>query len=111
MTDEQGHFNVTRLTPGRYTLFARSPHGYGHSDGSSLVGLGQHVTGIVVKLYPAFRVSGRIVAPDPSRPTCKQSWLQLHQAKPTRSDMITSGYGPIVTPVRKQRIDHDGTIP
>jgi protocatechuate 3,4-dioxygenase beta subunit len=89
MTDEQGHFNVTRITPGRYTLFARSPHGYGHSDGSWLVGLGQHVTGIVVKLHPAFQVAGRIVEPGATRATCKQSSLLLHQAKPTRSLLAT----------------------
>ncbi len=85
MTDDQGRFNVTRITPGRYTLFARSPHGYGHSDGSTLVGLGQHVTGIVVKLYPSFQISGRVVEPGGSRATCKESWLQLRQAKPTRN--------------------------
>jgi len=84
MTDDQGHFNVTRITPGRYTLFARSSHGYGHSDGSTLVGLGQRVTAIVVKLYPAFQISGRVVEPGGSRATCKESWLQLRQAKPTR---------------------------
>jgi protocatechuate 3,4-dioxygenase beta subunit len=77
-TDDEGHFHVTRITPGRYALVARSPHGYGHSDGSTLVGLAQHVTGVVVKLYPAFQISGRVV--EPGHTTCKESWLQLHRA-------------------------------
>ena len=82
VTDDQGHFRVTRLSPGRYVSVARAPKGYGHSDGSTLVGLGQHVTGVVVKLYPAYQISGRVVIPGDKRETCKQSELYLHRASP-----------------------------
>jgi protocatechuate 3,4-dioxygenase beta subunit len=84
ITDDRGQFRVTRLSPGRYNSVARSARGYGHSEGSALVGLGQHVTGVVVKLYPAFQISGRVVLPDAKRPTCKQSSLYLHSTSPDR---------------------------
>ncbi|HEY3803935.1 MAG TPA: carboxypeptidase regulatory-like domain-containing protein [Kofleriaceae bacterium] len=84
ITDDEGHFHVTGLAPGRYDLSARSPHGYGRSDGSSGVGFGQHVTGVVVKLYPAVQISGRVVEPGDKRVTCKQSQLSLSQAEPSR---------------------------
>jgi protocatechuate 3,4-dioxygenase beta subunit len=84
ITDDQGHFHLTRITPGRYALVARSPHGYGHSDGSSQVGLGQHVTGVVVKLHPAYQIAGRVVEPGAGRATCRLSSLYLRQADPVR---------------------------
>jgi hypothetical protein len=84
LTDEAGKFRVTRLAPGRYISVARAPKGYGHSEGSTLVGLGQHVSGVVVKLYPAFQVSGRVVIPGEKRPTCKHSSMYLRQAVPER---------------------------
>lgn len=77
ISDEQGKFRVTRLEPGRYTVFARGPQGYGRSDGSSLVGLGQHVDGVVVKLHPGYRVSGKVIQPD--KKICEKSWLQLEE--------------------------------
>src|SRR5690606_31412340 len=54
-TDAQGVFRVTQLPPARYMITARTDHGYGHSEGSTLVGLGQHVDGVVVKLFPAVK--------------------------------------------------------
>lgn len=77
ISDEQGKFRVTRLEPGRYTVFARGEQGYGRSDGSSLVGLGQHVDGVVVKLHPGFRVSGRVMKPD--KTVCAKGWLALEE--------------------------------
>ncbi len=59
-SDDTGAFRVSKLAPGRYDVTARTRHGYGVSDGSSLVGLGEHVTGIVVKLYPAVHVEGKV---------------------------------------------------
>ena len=90
ITDDQGHFHVTRITPGRYTLVARSPHGYGHSDGSSRFGLGQHVTGVVVKLYPAFQISGRVVEPGASRATCKESSSVMKKSLARRRMVVSS---------------------
>jgi protocatechuate 3,4-dioxygenase beta subunit len=84
ITDDAGHFRITRLSPGRYSITARNARGYGHSEGSTLVGLGQHVTGVTVKLYPAFQISGRVVMPDAKRTTCKQSAVWLHSVSPAR---------------------------
>jgi protocatechuate 3,4-dioxygenase beta subunit len=75
ITDERGAFRVTRIEPGRYRVTARSAHGYGVSDGSSLVGLGQHVDGVVIKLHPAIRVSGTVVRPD--KTVCTEASVSL----------------------------------
>jgi Carboxypeptidase regulatory-like domain/PDZ domain len=61
VTDAQGAFRFTRLTPGRYRATAVTEHGYGRSAGSTLVGLAQHVDGMEIELFPARRVAGRIV--------------------------------------------------
>jgi uncharacterized GH25 family protein len=60
-TDAQGKFRVEPLTPGRYNVIATAEHGYGRSEGSLLVGLGQQVDGAVIKLFPARRVTGKVV--------------------------------------------------
>jgi protocatechuate 3,4-dioxygenase beta subunit len=70
ITGDDGSFHITRIPPSRYTVIAKTDHGYGRSAGSTLVGLGQHVDGIAIKLWPALRVSGRIVI------------AQTHQACP-----------------------------
>jgi hypothetical protein len=61
ITDAQGAFRLDGLMPGRFTAVATADRGYGRSEGSTLVGLGQHVGGVVVKLHPAYRIEGRIV--------------------------------------------------
>jgi protocatechuate 3,4-dioxygenase beta subunit len=81
-TDEEGKFRITRLEPGRYVAKARSASGYGISDGSTLVGLGQHVEGVVVKLHAAYRVSG--VAQLPDKTVCKKAWFSLRDEKRDR---------------------------
>jgi protocatechuate 3,4-dioxygenase beta subunit len=60
-TDAQGKFKVHRLPPGRYVTTARNDHGYGRTEGSTLVGLGQQVEGVVVKLFPASRIIGKVM--------------------------------------------------
>ena len=60
-TDAHGKFRVERLTPGRYTATARTEHGYGTTEGSTLVGLGQQVEGVVVKLFPAAKIAGKVM--------------------------------------------------
>jgi len=84
LSDDAGHFRVTRLTPGRYTATAHAPRGYGHSEGSTLVGLGQHVGGVTVKLHPAVQISGRVVLPGEKRPTCPHGSVWLHSLAPER---------------------------
>jgi Carboxypeptidase regulatory-like domain/PDZ domain len=76
ITDAQGRFRLEHLTPGRYTVAARVEHGYGRSPGSLLVGLGQHVDGATIKLFPAQRVAGRVVIAS-SRKDCADANVAL----------------------------------
>ena len=59
ITDDTGAFHVDKLAPGRYVAIATEAHGYGRTT-TQLVGLGQHVEGVVVELHPAAQVRGRI---------------------------------------------------
>lgn len=77
LTDAQGAFRIERLAPGRFTAVATAEHGYGRSDGSTLVGLGQHVDGVVIKLFPARRIEGRIVVAAAQRP-CSEGAFSLN---------------------------------
>jgi protocatechuate 3,4-dioxygenase beta subunit len=80
-SDEKGAFRVARLTPGRYTATARTDHGYGRSDGSTLVGLGQSVDGVVVKLHAAVRVEGKVMVSSTKQPCEKPSISLSDSAK------------------------------
>ena len=83
-SDAQGKFRINRINPGRETITARTDRGYGRTEGSTLVGLGQHVDGVIVKLFPAARVEARIViAGDPKRP-CERPRASLHDAAAQR---------------------------
>lgn len=75
-TDAEGRFRIARLTPGRYSVFAQAEHGYGRTDGSVLVGLGQTVDGIVIKAYPAFHVSGTVIVASTKEP-CEDASIEL----------------------------------
>ncbi|MDB4958896.1 MAG: hypothetical protein JWO36_6465 [Myxococcales bacterium] len=83
-TDDKGHFRLSRLSPDRYVVTARSAAGYGRSEGSTLVGLGQHVDGVIVKLFPAVQISGRVVIPGDKATTCKQAWLSFRDSDRNR---------------------------
>lgn len=56
-----GAYQVAGLGPGRYVATAHTDHGYGRTEGSLLVGLGQHVDGVTVRLSRAARVEGKVV--------------------------------------------------
>ena len=77
-TDAQGTFRLTRLTPGRVVAVARTEHGYGRTEGSTLVGLGQHVEGVVVKLFGARHVAGTVVIAG-TKTTCEQPSVSLRE--------------------------------
>ncbi|HEY4243891.1 MAG TPA: carboxypeptidase regulatory-like domain-containing protein [Kofleriaceae bacterium] len=91
ISDEQGRFKVAAMTPGRLVAAARTEHGYGRTEGSVLVGLGQHVDGVVVKVYPAQRVVAKLVVTGSDKPVpCEHGgasledkadsrWVQMHQ--------------------------------
>lgn len=76
-TDAAGAFKVRRLPPGRYTASARTDHGYGRTEGSVLVGLGQQVDGVVVKLYPAARVVGKVMIEGSPPSLCVEASVSL----------------------------------
>jgi protocatechuate 3,4-dioxygenase beta subunit len=101
VTDDKGAFRISRLDPGRYTVNATSAHGYGVSAGSTLVGLGQHVDGVIVKLHAGYRVSGWVLLPDKTR--CKSPSLWLSDPKKGRS------YGGIREP--DNTLHADGVLP
>lgn len=61
LTDDKGHWTLTKLNPGRYVAVAHAPNGFGRAEGSTRVGLGQHVDGVVIKLWPAQQVVARVV--------------------------------------------------
>ncbi|MBA3462699.1 MAG: carboxypeptidase regulatory-like domain-containing protein [Deltaproteobacteria bacterium] len=76
-TDAQGKFRVRRIPPGRYVAIARTDHGYGRTEGSVLVGLGQQVDGVVVKLFPAARVVGKVMIEGKPPKLCVEGHLSL----------------------------------
>lgn len=75
-TDARGAFRLTRLVPARYTTIARTDRGYGRAEGSTLVGLGQHVDGVIVRLFPATRVEGKVIGSSNQRP-CRRPRVLL----------------------------------
>jgi hypothetical protein len=89
MSDDKGAFRVARIVPGRVVVMARTERGFGRTEGSVLVGLGQHVDGVVVKLFAAQRIAGRVViaatkqpCPDASvtlQPKEGDEWIALRQ--------------------------------
>lgn len=64
ITNDDGSFRIGKLAPGRYRQHASSPHGIGYGDGTTLVGLGQHVTGVIVRLHAGAHLTGTVRKPD-----------------------------------------------
>jgi 5-hydroxyisourate hydrolase-like protein (transthyretin family) len=77
-TDAQGAFRVEQLLPGRYTATATTEHGYGRSEGSLRVGLGQQLDGALVRLFRAPRVAGKIVIAGSGAP-CPDGIVMLRE--------------------------------
>ncbi|MBA3451819.1 MAG: carboxypeptidase regulatory-like domain-containing protein, partial [Deltaproteobacteria bacterium] len=77
-TDAQGKFRVNRITPGRYTATARTEHGYGTTEGSTLVGLGQQVDGVIVKLFPAAKIVGKVMIAGDKPTVCIEGWASFN---------------------------------
>jgi len=89
-TDEHGAFRLARLTPGRYIAVARTDHGYGRTEGSTLVGLGQHVDGLVVKLFPAVRIEGSVLVAGTKQPCPTPPGVWLHDRATQRTVEVRS---------------------
>jgi carboxypeptidase family protein/PDZ domain-containing protein len=76
ITNADGTFRVARLTPGRYVATAATSHGHGRTEGSTLVGLGAHVDGVIVRVFPGARIEGKIVIGADKKP-CLEGRLSL----------------------------------
>ncbi len=84
-SDAEGKFRIDRISPGRQTAVAKTDRGFGRAEGSTLVGLGQHVDGVIVKLFPAARLEARIViAGSEPRSSCERPHASLHDAAAQR---------------------------
>ncbi|MBA3462698.1 MAG: carboxypeptidase regulatory-like domain-containing protein, partial [Deltaproteobacteria bacterium] len=83
-SDAEGKFRLDRINPGRQTITARTDRGYGRTEGSELVGLGQHVDGVVVKLFPAARIEARIMIAGELKRPCETPRASLHDAAAQR---------------------------
>ncbi len=92
LSDAQGHFRIGRLSPGRYLAIARTAHGYGQADGSTLVGLGQQVDGVTIRLFPAAQLRGKVLVGDgDSAPPCAGADVSVTDAVHHRAAHATSG--------------------
>lgn len=87
-SDADGHFHIGHLLPERYAISARTPTGYGRTEGSIAVGLASHVEGVIVVLHAAYRVSGRVVVGD--KP-CPDAEVTLHDAVHDRTEPMERG--------------------
>ncbi len=76
-TGADGKFRVTGMTPGRFVATATAETAYGRSEGSFLIGLGQHVEDVIVKVHPASRVSGKVVIAGSQGKICPDASVQL----------------------------------
>jgi protocatechuate 3,4-dioxygenase beta subunit len=95
-TDAQGKFRVHGLTPGRFVAEAKTERGYGRTEGSTLVGLGQTVDDVVVKLHPALRIQGKVMIAGDKPTVCEEGFAWFRDED---HDRWVSG-----------RTDPDGTI-
>ncbi len=83
LSDDKGEFRVAHLMPRRYVVIARTEHGFGRTEGSLRVGLAQHVDGLVVKVHPARRITGRVVIAGDNR-DCERAGVSLRDDARTR---------------------------
>jgi protocatechuate 3,4-dioxygenase beta subunit len=90
VSDAQGRFHVHRLVPGRYTATATAPAAYGRSEGSITLGLGQHGSGTIIRMFPAAQLTGHVVIA-PNHEPCAGARVTIRDA---REHALTSYAGP-----------------
>jgi protocatechuate 3,4-dioxygenase beta subunit len=90
VTDDRGRFRIDGLLPDRYVVIARQADRTGLSDGSTLAGLGQHVDGLIIKVYPAVTITGRVVISGNPSVVCKQPSMRLR----SRQTVISGEHQP-----------------
>ena len=83
-SDAQGRFRVHGLTPGRYVAEAKTERGYGRTEGSTLVGLGEHVDDVVVRVHPALRVQGKVVIKGDKPTVCEEGYAYFRDEENNR---------------------------
>jgi protocatechuate 3,4-dioxygenase beta subunit len=76
-TDENGHFRIERLAPGRYKPVADAPGLVGVARASVLLGLGQTSEEVIIEEHPAATVSGVLLA---GGKPCSEGSVQLRDA-------------------------------
>jgi protocatechuate 3,4-dioxygenase beta subunit len=64
LTDAEGRFRIAGLGPGRYKPIAKTAHGWGTARESVLLGLAETSSELVVEVFRAATVSGRVLFPD-----------------------------------------------
>lgn len=84
LTDGDGRFRLTRLSPGRYKPTATAPGRTGMAAESALLGLGQTVEDVVIEVHPASVIRGRVVLADGKTP-CPNAWVNLEDASSQQS--------------------------
>jgi hypothetical protein len=77
LSDAHGRFELHKVSFGRYTPEARSPRGFGISDGSVAVTIGQHLDGVVIELHPGGTIVGKAVIVGPPEKPCASAFAYV----------------------------------
>ena len=85
VTDDDGHYTIERLQPDRYSVLVREPKLVGSSEGSFVVGIGQQVSGIVVRTFPAVRIDGHVVVRGSRATPCEEPSIEIMQHRYSQS--------------------------
>ncbi len=84
VTGPDGRFRIGGLRPERYAVVANGPGTYGRSESSVLVGLAQHVDGVVVRMFPTVPVTGRVWLQAATKSACSEGTVWLSPVGTTR---------------------------
>lgn len=76
IADSEGRFRIGRLEPGRYKPSATAPGRVGKAKESVLLGLGQTSAEVVIEVFPAANVAGRVLVAPANEP-CAEGVVEL----------------------------------
>jgi protocatechuate 3,4-dioxygenase beta subunit len=77
LSDAEGRFTLDRLAPGSYKPWAEGDELYGQAANQTHLGLGQTSEEVIVRVYPAAHVEGRVRIAGADQP-CTHGMLRLH---------------------------------